>query len=338
MGGPLKHALIIIILVLLLSACAAPTQAPTATPVPPTATSLPTLSPVEALLDAYFAGEEIDVSGLSPAEFKEFSSQLADKLNAERGINPIIYNNEAYISPDNYMMMNYDGQPDMSETITMFHAIEGFDAAGNLQLNVNGEIITVPNSADIDWNMRVTDPHDPRIDWPTTKLMQSGLVFLQKLLSDQAINRSIMFPVVLADKNLGQVFISGEKQNAFVSSLSFLIIETDSSGHPILTRELLTIGGPDMRYYEEGASIEYGDGPIMRQTTPLLETIQVGNMYYMAVPIDQSRVYDKNLFASPQNYQGMIAGNEAFAIFNSETVNNQDVLLLTARALLARKP
>ena len=164
----MKHLMIALVLTILLSACSTAdlvvANVPTATSAP---TETPAVSQVESLLTTYMSGEDIDVSGLSPAEFREFSTQLAEKRNAERGANPVVYNNEAHVSPDNFMMMNYDGHPDMNETIQMYLPVVGKDSAGNLQiLDQDGKTITIANSADVDWNMVVTDPHDPRIDWP----------------------------------------------------------------------------------------------------------------------------------------------------------------------------
>ena len=102
----------------------------------------------------YFAGESIDVSNLDADEFTEFSALLAEKKNAERGINPIIFNNEAYISPETYRMTPYDGHPDQNETIEMYLPIADNDSEGNLQIvNHDGAIVTIDNSADVDWSM-----------------------------------------------------------------------------------------------------------------------------------------------------------------------------------------
>jgi transposase len=45
---------------------------------------------------AYLRGRD-DVSGLSPAEFRELSTQLAEK-RMQKGSETVVYNNEAYIS------------------------------------------------------------------------------------------------------------------------------------------------------------------------------------------------------------------------------------------------
>lgn len=315
------------------------TETATAEPSPtlkPTATETPEVSQVDQMLESYLAGEEIDVSSLSPEEFKEFSTKLAEERNKDRGINPVIYNNEAYISPDNYMMMNYDGHPDQNETITMYHAIEGFDAEGNLQINVNGEIITIENSADMDWTMRITDPHDTRIDWPTTKIVKNNLTELQYQISN-SVDPCILFPSILLDKDFGQVFISGEKQQMLASSIEMLIIETDSDGNPILARQVMVIGGSQLKLMEEGSSIIEGDGPIMSENEPFYKGLSENSIYYLSIPTDQNFMYEKAFFASPKNYQGLKYGNEAFSILNNETEENNNMLLISAITLVHKK-
>jgi len=173
-----------------------------------TATTAPTptqeVDAVEQLLTAHLAGESIDVSSLSAVEFREFSTQLAEQRNSERGVNPIIYNNEAYLSPDSYRLMDYDGHPDMNETIQMYLPVVGKDSAGNLQIRTqDGQTVTIANSADVDWNMVVTDPHDPRIEWPNLPDdIEGGLNEITYRLSDHPgnINKTFIIPAILLEK------------------------------------------------------------------------------------------------------------------------------------------
>ena len=177
-----KMTLLLTLLALMLSACASLNNTSDGSTQEAeriaTAMSAPAATEADSLVDqllsSYLAGEVVDTSALSPAEFTEFSSRLAEKLNVDRGINPVIYNNESYINPDNYMMMNYDGHADMDETITMYYPIDGFDTVGNLQVNMNGIVTTIENSADVDWNQRVTDPKDPNFNWPKTDVYSGG--------------------------------------------------------------------------------------------------------------------------------------------------------------------
>ena len=156
--GQLKHFITATILLgLLLASCSptisaepvsTPTQTATHTATPEPS---PTLSPVEPLLEEYFTGQSIDVSLLNPADYKEFSVKLTEKMNEKRGINPVLYKDEAYINPTNYMMMNYDRHPDIVETITMYLAIAGRDGDGNLARDPRFMNIGNPIGSDNQW-------------------------------------------------------------------------------------------------------------------------------------------------------------------------------------------
>jgi len=59
--------------------------------------------------------------------------------------------------------------------------VAGKDEQGNLQFEVNGQIVTIPGSANnVDWNMVISDANDTRIDWPKTKPGDSGLPEAQR--------------------------------------------------------------------------------------------------------------------------------------------------------------
>ena len=337
-----KMTLLLTLLALMLSACASLNNTSDGSTQEAeriaTAMSAPAATEADSLVDqllsSYLAGEVVDTSALSPAEFTELSSRLAEKLNADRGINPVIYNNESYINPDNYMMMNYDGHPDIDETITMFHPIEGFDDAGNLQVNVNAKILTISDSAGMDWSMRITDPSDTRIDWPTTGINKDNLTNLQYRIKD---NNGLLLPVILSNKEFGQVYINSEKQQMMASSLSLLIIETDVTGKPILARQLIVISGPTIRLLEEGSPVEIGDGPVMNKEKSFYKALDNNEIYYLCIPTDQNRVYEEMLFASPQNYKGIVSGNEAFAVLDGKNNNREDMLLLAISVLVKKK-
>ena len=218
-------------------------------------------------------------------------SQLVEWRNAERGINPIIYNNEAYISPANYMMMNYDGHPDQNVTIEMYLPIAGKDGDGNLQIvNHEGEIVTIENSADVDWNMVVTDPNDPRIEWPKTKVLESGYVEAQYRVYHPE-NPTNLIPAILLDNRMGQLFLQGN-QPAVVPSLRFLLIETDNANNPILAREIINMGGPKFNLFEEGSSLDEESEIIAIPTSnAFFDNLQVNYVYYIGGPTDQTEFY-----------------------------------------------
>ena len=310
----------------------------------PTATTAPTatqaVDAVEQLLASYLAGESIDVSNLSPAEFRKFSTKLAEKRNAERGINPIIYNNEAYISPDNYMMMNYDGHPDQNETIQMYLPVVGKDSAGNLQiLNQDGQTITIAHSADVDWNMVVTDPHDPRIDWPNLPINSfSGLTLTEYILSDtiKGGNKSFIIPTILLDKTKGQIFMEGRGKGMIPNFRFLTVADIDENGMPISFRLSLLI------LNSTGLTMEDSDflasaGLTVFDHESFFVNLQENSVYYMGIHQDQDAVWDKNYNTSMIAYEGLITDNKIISILTHQTENWRDMMLLPPSLLIQKK-
>lgn len=340
-----KPLFILMILAILLTSCgqaSAAELAPAASAA--TATSEPTETPavsqVERLLTAYLAGEEIDVSGLNPAEFREFSTALAERRNAERGINPIIYNNEAYISPDNYMMMDYDGHADMDETIQMYLPVVGKDGAGNLQImNQDGRTITIANSADVDWNMVVTDPNDPRIDWPNLPVgPNSGLTPVQYLISDKVRggNKSFIVPTILLDKMMGNIFMEGRGKGMIPNFRFLTAADIDKNGIPILFRLSLVI------LNSTGLTIEDSDflasvGIIVFEHESFYVNLQENSVYYMGIHQDQDAVWDKNYNTSMIAYRGLITDNRIVSILTHQAENAQEIMLLPPSLLIQKQ-
>jgi len=335
----MKHLMTALVITILLSACGqagaaeleTAASAPTATTAP---TETPAVSQVESLVTAYMSGEEIDVSGLSPTEFREFSTQLAAERNAERGINPVIYNNEAYVNPENYMMMNYDGHPDLNETIKMYLPIAGKDSEGNLQIaNHDGEIVTIEKSADVDWNMIVTDPNDPRIDWPTTKILDSGFVEAQYRVYSPKYPTDLI-KAVLLDKTTGNLFLSGEEQWLEIS-YHFVIIETDRKNNPILARVILVVGMPYFNLYAEGTALkDIGHTVSEPDYSSFYQNLEVNRAYYIGGPTNQDGAYLEIKKCKPQKYSGVIVGNDVYSIFRHQLENNEDMIVLAASVFL----
>lgn len=340
-----------VLLVFILSACVAPAQlvatatvepAETATPAP---TETQAISQVEQLLTAYMAGESIDVSSLSPAEFREFSTQLAEKRNAERGINPIIYNNEAYISPDNYMMMNYDGQPDMSETIQMYLPVVGKDNKGNLQiLNQDGRTITIANSADVDWNMVVTDPNDSRIDWPNLpNNIDDGLNEITWRLSDHPrnTNKTFIVPAILLEKTMGQIFMEGRGKGMIPNFRFLTIADTDTSGAPLVFRLSLVIPNTTQLTIENSDFWTTAYGVSVFENDKFYINLQENSVYYMGNYQNQDGeggVWDFNYNTNMDAYQGLITSNEIISILtHQETESTQNIMLLPPSLLIQKK-
>ena len=310
----------------------------------PTVTTAPTptqeVDQVEQLLTAHLAGESIDVSSLSPTEFREFSTQLAEQRNEERGINPIIYNGEAYLDPNSYRLMDYDGHPDMNETIQMYLPVVGKDSAGNLQIrNQNGQIVTIANSADVDWNMVVTDLNDPRIDWPNLPEVVDGLNEINWHLSDhfRNTNKTFIVPAILLDKTMGQIFMEG-RGKGFIPLFRFLTVaETDVSGEPLLFRLSLMIPNTTQLAIENSDFWTKAYGVSVMEEDDFYINLQENSVYYMGNYQDQGAMWDFNYNTTMDAYQGLITDNEITSILTHQGGNTQDMMLLPPSLLILKK-
>ena len=333
-------------IIALLTACSPATAATTKrisatqatdTLVPPP-TPAPTYTPAVLIVDqkveAYLNGEIDDVGDLSSSELAEFSSKLVAKKNAERGIRPVIYNNEAYVDPITGMMKNYDGHPDMYETIEMFVPIAGKDADGNLQFTVDGQIETIKGSAGVDWNMVVTDPHDTRIDWPTDNLNEEGLSSSQYAVKWGGV----LIPVVLLNTNLGQLYLGGT--NAQVEpTFNTVKIETDSVGNPIYARKIISFG-VSTGLNEEGSDI-YIEQPwqswykVQEEKPLFFRNLVEKQAYLMIYYFDQKEMYE-GIQNTLEGYKNVVDANDVGSVLINQIKDDQNMLIVGIRFLILK--
>lgn len=296
-----------------------------------TATARPTetaqVNQADQLLASYLAGEAVDTSVLSPAEFAEFSSDLAEKRNVERGVSVVVFDsgdgNPAYID-QNLDMRPYDGSPDQSEVIDMFLPVAGYDDEGNIQVEQNGELITIANSAGIDWDAVITDPNDPRINWP---IGDAGEALRWQLT--ESPNLMIIRPAFLLSDNVHNFFV---ENHGFMDGMQILTVEeTDSNGLPILIRVSISIPGSIYELMEQGKDVDYlqkrknpdGDGDAF------YAHLQENSLYYIGFYTDIQTVYTKYMSGgSINNYSGIVPVNETASVLTNKTINNEDLLII----------
>ncbi len=311
-------------------------------PPTPTATFTPEIASVENLYNRYFAGEEIDVSQLSEEEWVELSIKLTEKKNADRGVNVLIYDfgngKPTFIDPNkDNMMVEYDGNANLDKTIEMFVPIAGYDEQGNLQFEVDGELITIGASAGVDWNMQITEYKDPRIDWPIEEIKSHGMTNLEKSMQLEVYNE-IIIPAILLNKNLGQLQITGVPMRQ--STLSFLIPETDVGNHPLYARKIITVSEPSFRLYEEGSDLDVQTGGVEIKPgdgfSKVLEALNENWTYYLGL-IDQDYIYGVLNQHYLINYQGLIPSSDSAAVCLGEKHNDKDMLSLAIPQIIKAK-
>jgi hypothetical protein len=222
------------------------------------------------------------------------------------------------------MMMDYDGNADMAETITMYLAIAGKDSEGNIQIiDEDGKTITITNSAGIDWNMWVTDMNDPRIDLANTGETiekYGGLTIPQRMVGTIHKDKSLA-PMILLDKNPGVIYFYGETGPRELPTYQFIKVETDQNGNPILARNFLIF--PAMGTFQI-----FTEGSTDTINGKTLNSLSINSVYYLIIRENQEDLYTKSLFANPNDYTGVIDGNEAPSVITGKLENNTDMILL----------
>ena len=335
----------IIFILLPLAACSpaiAATTQPTSTPQstetvvpPPTPTFTPAVLTVDQKVDAYLRGEIDNVGDLSSQELAKFSAKLAEEKNEARGINPIIYKNEKYIDPSDYKLKDYDGHPDMNETIQMYVPIAGKDEQGNLQFMVNGQLVTIAGSAGVDWNMVISDPNDTRIDWPKTEpIKETGIPEAQSTVRDFNV---VLSPMILLDKQMGEFHLDGIGTHAArdESTLRFYDIETDSIGNPVLARMILTIG-LNYNLFEEGGTLDTQSftGPIS-ETSYFYQGLVENTVYHVGISRNFDNNYEK-IGLSVDAYSGIVDYNQVPEVIETPGTNTKDMVLARVSLLIIK--
>lgn len=301
------------------------------------ATQLEPLFDASSALDTYLESGSIDTSEMSTAEFAEFSKALAEKRNADRGISVVVFDNgdgnPAYID-NNLDMKPYDGNPDQNEIIEMFLPVAGKDSAGNLQVEQDGKIITISNSADVDWNMIVTDPNDPRIDWPIDHPKRS----LDWAMTEYPTGPVVLKPMILLDKTTHDFFIENHGMTKGFKVLS--VEETDANGMPILLRVSLIVNTMPV-LMEEGTDLRIEPENIrsMDENDRFVISLQTNSIYYIGLYTGGDQTVKSNFTkgASIDNYQGIIKGNEAISILTNQEKNQQNFIVSFTATYLKKK-
>ena len=339
-----------ILIIALLTACSPataattqPTSAPQSTelevpPPTPAPTFTPTVLTVEQKVEAYLNGEMDDVGDLNAEDLTKFSVDVTEKLSLQRGTNPNIYNNEAYLSPDTLKMRKVeDGTTAEQQTIEMFVPISK-DAEGNLMVKgPDGAWVTVENSAGFDWGT-ITDSNDPRIELPT---YGAGNItfsdYVDRINPNTGEKYSNLVPLLIWDKSLGQIYLEGTSGHGAQTRniLTFLKIETDQAGHPIYGRLVLGFQA-DSRIYTEGSDAFVGSTGMIREDFPFWDTLQTDQIYYVMVDFNQQSAFNDDFFASLDNWTGFVRPANSFDTLTGESNNNKDILLIVFGDFIAK--
>ncbi|MBE7536736.1 MAG: hypothetical protein HS124_13525 [Anaerolineales bacterium] len=290
---------------------------------------------MEELLRALETGEVVDLADLNEANLIQISEALTNQLNSARDKNPAVYNGEAVIDPETGKLLNYDGSPDKSEVIEMYWSYAGRDEQGNVKMRNGEEVITIQNSAGIEnWEEIYTDPNDPRIEWPTNIIAGKNISPAQILMGPDRPNPVVLRMAVPIGETIGEVYVEGYGK---ASGLRVMILEDDGAGNIIFGKEMVVVGSPVILLFEGGKNTESATaGAVIADYSGFWKNLEQYVAHYMAIPTNQTSVFERGYKGSPDNYTGLIHGQEAFDVVSGEDSNDKDILLLAIAYLMKR--
>ena len=331
------------------------TPTPTSTPVP-TATEIPFAdkSAKDQALEYFVAAEKYDTGFMDKQQRQEFSQELAGLLNQKRQGNPAAYNNEAYLDPNSFRMLPWNnGKPDSEKTIPIFHATT-VDSEGYLLMeNCEGAWVRIEGSKNMDWNMIVSEPDDPRVNWPPPLPQgehycgrMGGADWFMSGIKEKHPNYEFsQIPVVVLEKNIGQIY-----QAPWMDGIMRIhTVITDPAGNPVYARESVTTWG-DFCIMEEGSQVDfthlyddpdrladYLSNPANKTLIDTWEAFEINQVYYLGVPHSQVHLEGEwGVYPEIQGWKGLANLEDVYQILVNQKTNNDDLLIFFHRYLMKK--
>lgn len=296
---------------------------------------------VPQMVSVHLAGENIDVSSLTPAELQKFSEMLVNELNSQRIACPAIFNDVAYLDPQTFTLRSLtNGMTAEEQTITMYLPISK-NMEGDLLVNdINGDWIIVYDSSDFDWNIVVVDKNETRSIWQPMDILypnrSSSLMNGETSSNGERIYAAR--PVVILDQVFGN--IQWEKFGGYGPWIGtvyrFAIIMTDFAGNPIYARLVLGIKEIEISSVQESVDVAFLHSPKDLENSLFSTGVKWEQIYYLYVNFDQESLFEKQSFLSIKDWSGFVPTDKSFAVFAGQLQDDQDLLLLQFNKIMRK--
>jgi hypothetical protein len=347
--------LLTLILGFLLSSCslAAPIATPTAeVTVIPTVASTPTTVPTptevplaslsaDQLVEKYLAEREIDTSTLSIRQRAAFSEALVEKLEAERGQQPIwveaedasgkvtLYHDVAKNKMERLPGSYLDNKEIIDQnSYRMFVAVSEEEGTGNLQYihPDSGEKMILPDSAGIDWTRIIDDTnlHDGYMTLPTGKPLE----IVEDNVSNLEYKSNFVQAILLQNQPIKLTALQGLYFDE--KCLNMLFLRTDITGKPIYALRVFADVFGFIIFMKEGE-------PILERliTEPQYEErLKANQTYFVRIPIDQDWMWKNFMMSSINQLENTISTDKAYdAAITTIIPNDGNIILLTGQLI-----
>ena len=364
-GRVYKVLSVVAILVLILSACASSAVVPQNAPIPEENTEVPesataTLEPsptatekpmtLQEKVDAFATGKIEFPNDLSPEEYSAFIDGMNDHVGRQaiwvetfknKDGSPVVL----YFDKEKSKMVALPGSYEDNKEIVdqnqleMFVKISEEPETGNLQyINSKGELVTSPNSADVNWNLRVDSSNyeDGLIDLP--KVIEATLHKSQDWYDNwwnMVINElnSTLIPAILMDNKVSRVVDFQGGWNEY-PCLNMLFIVTNQQGEPLYGIRKMIGSAPSTYLGFEGGTLDLGKSYHLSDTETI-KKFEAGAVYYIGF-FDQQKTWNDYNRSSINDLQGAASAPENYdETFNEDFPEDGNIIL--AGGILVKK-
>lgn len=307
---------------------------PTAT-VEPSPTATERVMTLEERVDAFAEGRIEFPTNLSPEEYSAFIDEMNDHVGRQAIWVESFRNSDGspvvlYFDIEQSKMIMLPGSYEENREIIdrnqleMFVEISEEAGTGNLQyINPDGELITSPDSADINWNLRInaSNYQDGLIDFPEvtssnkTKPQDWYDNWWNRGFEDEE-NDLTLAPAILMDNKVSEI-VSFQGGWHDYACLNMLFIVTNEQGEPLYgIRKMI---GPAPRTFLgfEGGTLDLTPGLYELRNSDTMRKFEAGAIYYVGIRNQQITWNELNK-SSIEDLQGAASAPMTF----DETFNN----------------
>lgn len=311
---------------------------PTAT-VEPSPTATERVMTLEERVDAFATGRIEFPTNLSPEEYSAFIDEMNNHVGRQAIWVESLRNSDGspvvlYFDIEQSKMVMLPGSYEENREIIdrnqleMFVKISEEAGTGNLQYtNSNGELITSPDSADVNWNLRVdaSNYEDGLIDLPEVSGSVENYWYetFEGMIAD---DKKVLIPGILIDDTVSMLISRQGGWNKY-PCLNMLFIVTDKQGKPLYGIRTFVGGGPILFLANEGGTLDVGSSKIQLLNSNETKKFEAGAVYYTSFSTQQ-KAWDEYNRANIDELQGVDSVTNSFDnAFNQNVPDDGNIIL-----------